>query len=338
MSPERPSNADDPEREGEGPEGEAVESSPVHGHAGNGLPIVNLDDEDDEEFDDDEDEEYDDDEDEDDEEFDDEQMESEPRSVLITGACGNLGRKLRSAWAEVYDLVLVDKEVSEDDPDVIAADLSVVDEDWMTHFHGVDTVVHLAANGNEFAPWDELVGPNLDVLFNVLHASALAGVDRIIFASSNHVMGGYQHFGDSPITVDLPPLPDGPYGVTKLVGEREGRSLAKSFDLTFIALRLGWIQPGNNRPETLPNDWGRRMWLSNGDLIRLFDSAVEAEIEDRAFVLAKRDVAEPRHAMGPLRGRRDPRLHAPGRRLCARGRRGHRDGRRDCLSVNITTL
>ena len=55
--------------------------------------------------------------------------------------------------------------------------------------------------------------------------------------------------------------------------------------MTFIALRLGWIQEGKNRPETLPHDWARRMWLSNTDLIRLFDCAVEAEIEDRSFVL-----------------------------------------------------
>jgi hypothetical protein len=74
--------------------------------------------------------------------------------------------------------------------------------------------------------------------------------------------------------------------VTKLVAERAGRSLSKSFDLTFIALRLGWIQPGVNRPETLPHEWARKMWLSNGDLVRLFDCAVEAEIEDRSFVLA----------------------------------------------------
>ncbi len=68
-------------------------------------------------------------------------------------------RKLRTAWADVYELVLIDKEVTDDDSDVIEADLAVLDDDWITHFHGVDTVVHLAANGNEFAPWDELIGP-----------------------------------------------------------------------------------------------------------------------------------------------------------------------------------
>lgn len=277
MSPDRPTNPDDPEREGEGPVEEAAEREPATGKAYSELPIIDLDEDDDEEaFDDDL---------VDDEEYDEELMESEPRAVLITGACGNLGRKLRAAWTDVYDLVLIDKDVSDDDPEVIEADLSVLDDEWMTHFHGVDTVVHLAANSDEFAPWDDLIGPNLDTLFNVLHASALAGVDRIVFASSNHVMGGYQHHGDDAITVDLSPLPDGPYGVTKLVAERVGRSLSKSFDLTFVALRLGWIQPGNNRPDTLPHDWARKMWLSNGDLVRLFDCAVEAEIEDRSFVL-----------------------------------------------------
>jgi hypothetical protein len=212
-------------------------------------------------------------------------IEGEPRTVLITGACGNIARKLRSAWADIYDLVLIDKAPTSSDPDVIAADLSVLDDDWITHFHGVDTVVHLAANPNEFAPWEDLIAPNLDALANVFHAAALAGVERIIFASSNHVMGEYQNLGDGPITVDMDPMPDGPYAVTKLVGERLGQSLARAFDLTFIALRLGWIQEGKNRPETLANDWARKMWLSNSDLIHLFDCAVEAEIEDRSFVL-----------------------------------------------------
>jgi NAD+ dependent glucose-6-phosphate dehydrogenase len=213
-------------------------------------------------------------------------LEEEPRTVLITGACGNIGRKLRDAWVDIYDLVLLDKAPSEDDLDVIVADLENFDNDWITHFHGVDTVVHLAANGNEFATWGELIGPNLDAMANVFHAAALAGVERIIFASSNHVMGEYERMDDGPITIDMKPMPDGPYAITKLVGERLGQSLARAFDLTFIALRLGWIQEGRNRPETLPHDWARKMWLSNADLIRLFDCAVEADIEDPSFVVA----------------------------------------------------
>ncbi len=228
-----------------------------------------------------EDDQYDDEVDYDDEDDDDEEI----RTVLITGANGNIGRKLRSAWADAYDLVLIDRVADLDDPDVIVADLADLDESWLSHFHGVDTVIHLAANPNEFASWEELEGPNLDALANVFHAAALAGVDRLIFASSNHAMGGYRELGDMPITVDLPPRPDGPYGAAKFMGERFGRSLGRAFDITFIALRLGWVQSGPNRPETLPDDWARTHWLSNNDLIRLFDCAVEAELGDNLFVV-----------------------------------------------------
>jgi len=218
-------------------------------------------------------------------EDDEEEIEDSPRTILITGASGNIGRKLRDAWAGTYELVLLDVAGGASDPDVMAADLVEFDEQWVAHFSGVDTVVHLAANTDELASWEEVERANLDALGNVFHASALAGVERLIFASSNHAMGGYKELGDMPITVDLPPRPDGPYGATKLVGERLGKSLAAAFDLAFVALRLGWIQVGANLPETLPDDWARAMWLSNDDLIRLFDCAVEAELDEGTSVV-----------------------------------------------------
>jgi nucleoside-diphosphate-sugar epimerase len=216
---------------------------------------------------------------------DDEDFEDEPRVVLITGSCGNIGRKLREAWAGVYDLVPVDRAAGPDDPDVIEADLSRWDDSWVALFEEVDTVVHLAADPNEFATWEELERPNLDALFNVFHAAALAGVERLVFASSNHAMGGYRGAGDAPITIDLPPRPDGPYGATKLMGERLGLSLSRAYDLSFVALRIGWVQRGENRPETMPDDWSRAMWLSNADLVRLFECAVEADLGDRTGVV-----------------------------------------------------
>ena len=159
MRPERPSNP------GEGEEEREAARPP--GHLDADLPILDPEDDDDDIDDiDDEDDDIEDDDIEDDEALAG-VIEEEPRTVLITGACGNIGRKLRDAWIDVYDLVLIDR-VDEDDPDVIVADLAVLDDDWITHFHGVDTVVHLAANPDAEASWDDLVGPNLDVLANVL--------------------------------------------------------------------------------------------------------------------------------------------------------------------------
>ena len=215
-----------------------------------------------------------------------EEIGDEPRSILITGACGNIGRKLREAWEEVYDLVLVDLAAgSADDEDVVAADLSELDEGWMGLFHGVDTVIHLAATPDEHSSWEELVAPNMDAAFNVFQAAALAGVERIVFASSNHAMGGYRDLGDIAITVELPPRPGNPYGAAKLMAERMGKSLSGVFDLTFVALRLGWVQAGENRPETLPDEWNKELWLSDGDMVRLFNRAVEADLGDRSFVV-----------------------------------------------------
>lgn len=208
------------------------------------------------------------------------------RVVLITGAAGNIGRKLRRAWADQYEIVAIDLRRPDDDPEVIAADLSVWDESWTAYFDEVDAVVHLAGNPDEFATWEALEAPNLDALYNVAMAAALAGVERLVFASSNHAMGEYEHATHGTISEDLPPKPDGPYGGLKLAGERLGRTLSASTGLEFVALRIGWVQHEANRPETLPHAWARSIWLSDGDLVRLFTRAIEADLGDRPFVVA----------------------------------------------------
>src|SRR3954453_8650745 len=100
---------------------------------------------------------YDDDEDEDEieaeDELDEEEIGDEPRTILITGASGNIGRKLRAAWDDVYDLILIGLEAAPDDPDVVAADLSQYADRWMKLFHGADTVIHLAATPDEHSSW-----------------------------------------------------------------------------------------------------------------------------------------------------------------------------------------
>jgi nucleoside-diphosphate-sugar epimerase len=208
----------------------------------------------------------------------------EPPTILITGASGNLGRKLRDAWAERYDLILLDSR-DEGDPEVMVADLAVWDEEWVALFDEADAVVHLAANPRETTPWPDLVGPNLDAVANVFHATALSGVERLVFASSNHAMGGYRDRDETPIAPDLPARPGNAYGAAKLVGERFGVSLAQAFGLSFVALRLGWVLPGDNRPGDLPDEWSRGIWLSNADLVRLFTCAVEAPIPPGQFAI-----------------------------------------------------
>jgi hypothetical protein len=207
-----------------------------------------------------------------------------PRSVLITGAAGNLGSKLRMAWNDRYDLILVDVD-SGGDPEIIEADLSEWDESWTDLFDDADAVVHLAANPSEATDWPGLVRPNLDALFHVFLAAATSGVDRLVFASSNHAMGEYRERDETPISESLPPRPGNPYGAAKLMGERLGASLAKVYGLSFIGLRIGWTQRGENRPETLPDEWSRGLWLSDSDFERLLTCSVEADLEPGEVVI-----------------------------------------------------
>jgi nucleoside-diphosphate-sugar epimerase len=206
------------------------------------------------------------------------------RTVLITGAAGNLGRKLRAAWAERYEIIAVDAKDDPDDPDLVVADLAEWDDRWVDLMDEADVVVHLAANPSEYATWEELYRPNMDAMANVLLAAATAGVERFVFASSNHAMGGYRQAAGL-ITEELPPSPGNPYGATKLMGERLGRSVAAAYGMTFLGLRIGWCQRGENRPETLPDDWSRSIWLSNRDFVQLLTRSVEAEIEPGSFVV-----------------------------------------------------
>jgi uronate dehydrogenase len=219
--------------------------------------------------------------------------------VLITGAAGNLGAKLRQHLAGRFDLRLLDLN-PRGDPAIVKADLSQWDGRWVEHFRGVRVVVHLAADPTAQQTWDNLIGPNLDALINVFEASAAAGVQRLIYASSNHVMGGYK---DDPepgcITPDLPPRPgttyevDGErrdstaYAAAKLFGERLGKCYADAQRLAVLAVRLGWVHPGSNRPQDIPaarGPWFRLMWLSNRDFCHLMERCIVADLP-RSFAI-----------------------------------------------------
>ena len=82
------------------------------------------------------------------------------KTVLITGAAGNIGNKLRQHFQGRYDLRLLDID-PRGDKEINQADLSVWSESWSDHFQGVDTVVHMAADPTANQIWDKVVGPNL---------------------------------------------------------------------------------------------------------------------------------------------------------------------------------
>jgi nucleoside-diphosphate-sugar epimerase len=213
---------------------------------------------------------------------------SDRKTVVITGAAGSLGTRLRRHLEGRYDLRLLDLD-PKDDPDIKRAEVGDWDQSWVDTFAGADTVVHLAALSDLRLAWSDLVRPNIDGVVNVYLAAVKHGVRRVVFASSNHAMGGYEAV-EAPrtVTTDIPPLPDSPYGAAKLMAERIGKCFADAHGLSTIAVRIGWNQPGENAPEQIRRrggDWAQKMWLSNQDFCQLFERCIEADPQIRFAVV-----------------------------------------------------
>jgi uronate dehydrogenase len=212
--------------------------------------------------------------------------------VLITGAAGNLGSKLRRHLEGRYPLRMLDRDARGDSA-VRQADLSRWDNAWVQLFRGVDTVFHLAASAVAQQSWSQVVAPNVDAVAHVFQAAVAGGVRRVVYASSNHVMGGYKDDPEPPLlTTQTPPRPGAryevagelrdstPYGAAKLFGERLGKCFADAYGVSVLAIRIGWVRPGENRPQDVPPErgpWFRLMWLSNRDYCHLMDCCLQTD-------------------------------------------------------------
>jgi len=199
-----------------------------------------------------------------------------PMRVLITGASGNLGTKLRAHFATLGWSVRA-LDITGDDT-ITAADFTVWDSGWAAQFEGMDAIIHLAGRPSPRTSWEDVVRYNFDMTQNVYEAAARGGSRRLIFASSNWVMAGHR-YDDSPLRTNMPPCPVNPYGVSKLVGERLGRSYHERDGLEVICFRIGYCQKGENLAGRTMGmgSWGQFMWLSNRDFCHGMERGVMAE-------------------------------------------------------------
>jgi NAD+ dependent glucose-6-phosphate dehydrogenase len=199
------------------------------------------------------------------------------RIILITGAAGNIGAKVAAHLRETgaYELRLLDQKPGDN---IIVADFGVWDPAWAREFAGVDTVLHFAGDPRGKASWADVMRANVRGTQNVLRAAREAKVRRVVFASTNQVMLGYR-FREGPVTTEMPPMPLSPYGISKLFGEEMGRGFVEETGISFIALRIGYFQRGENLPgpHMQIGEWGQSMWLSNRDMNHAMERAIEAE-------------------------------------------------------------
>lgn len=184
------------------------------------------------------------------------------KKVLITGGAGRLGTLLRSQLGAKYKLRISDmhgiKDLNFDDEFIKAnlTDLSSVRK----IASGMDAIIHLGAYSLETS-WETILQANIIGTYNILEAARLEGVKRIVFASSNHVVGFY----DRDVKLDhlCLPKPDTRYGVSKAFGEQLGSLYSDKYGLEIACIRIGHVTDTPQEPISLS------IWQSPRDLEQL---------------------------------------------------------------------
>ncbi len=184
------------------------------------------------------------------------------KRVLITGAGGVVGEVLRQRLGDSYEIVAVD--VRRRCRGVVHADMRRQTQAERV-MRGIDVVVDLATAPWQ-KPWNVVINNNIPTVVSTLEAARRSGVQRVVYASSNHVTGLYER--DEPysrildgeyqglepatvprITASMPVRPDSPYGVGKALGEAAGRYYAEEHGLPVVCLRIGSLNR-SGRPST----------------------------------------------------------------------------------------
>ena len=191
-------------------------------------------------------------------------------NVLITGAHGTVGTAITEHLGEdAYTFTLLDIVEPGDtydpgDPpgETVVADVRDADA-IRPHFDGQDAVIHLGlipgtgGHRQRNLAWSDSLAGNLEGINNVYDAAIDAGLETIIFASSNHAVGMVEVrnapdiYYDTGITADHhePHRPDSLYGLTKSYGEDLGRLAAEAHGIQFYGLRIGAVRdPAYDHP------------------------------------------------------------------------------------------
>ena len=190
------------------------------------------------------------------------------KTILITGAAGDVGTHLRRELAGRYVLKVSDlrslKKINKEEK-FVRADISKV-PDALRITKGVDAVVHLGGYSVE-GPWKAILKANIIGGYNVFEAARLNGVKRIVFPTSNHATGFYRR--DHTIDHRVYPKPDGRYGVSKVFGEALGSLYADKYGVQVFCIRIGNVNPE-------PIDKRRlSIWISPRDLAQLVAIGIE---------------------------------------------------------------
>ena len=207
------------------------------------------------------------------------------RRLLLTGAAGNLGRELRprlKAYCETLRLShRKDFGAAGEGEEIVLASL---EDKAQMHLllKDVDAVVHMGGVSTE-QTWESILAGNVVGMVNLYESARANGVQRIVFASSNHVTGFYRQ--DQVISPRDPVRPDGFYGLSKAFGENLAQLYWDKHGIETVSLRIGssYAEPKDRRMLAT--------WMSFDDTERLIVAALTAPVVGHSVIYGMSDNA-----------------------------------------------
>ena len=210
------------------------------------------------------------------------------KKILITGGAGLVGSILIEGLKNNFEIRILDHKAVEG-IDSRVGDISNL-ESILPAFENIDTVVHLAGDRRVYGDWNSILNNNITGIYNIYEAARINGVERIVFASSQHATGGfydvepwsfinngeYEKLPDNykPLDETCRIRPDSYYGASKSFGESLGSYYSDFHNLSTIHIRIGWVISDDD-PTFSPISLN--LWLSHKDICQIIELSVNAD-------------------------------------------------------------
>ena len=202
------------------------------------------------------------------------------KNILITGSEGIIASVIIPTLTHTYQVFKLDKLSSnphtykEDISDRIQLDI------LFAKLPNIDAIIHLAGISDPKGSWEEILAHNIIGTKNIYEMAHKFSIKKVVYASSNLVMRGYQLDGQHNISITLPVRPNSYYAVSKVFGEAIARMYYENFGIRSICLRIGTV---NKYDDPTVSESSKRKWLSHADTIQVFEKALDSDIEFGVF-------------------------------------------------------
>ena len=220
--------------------------------------------------------------------------------IVVTGGTGKAGRwvvsQLREAGADVLNVDW--KHDGSDFGLCMVADLTDPGQSYDA-LAGAEALVHLAAiPAPQVRPASETFRINMLSTYNVFAAAEAHGLKRVVYASSETVLG--LPFDEppafAPIDEGHPARPETSYSLAKLAGETLAEQFARRTGVPYVGLRISNImEPEDYRAfpsyqdDTTLRKWNLWGYVDARDVAHACERGLEAEVRGHEIAIIAAD-------------------------------------------------